>query len=117
MTFQISKGRGWCMEQRTLSPHPINRWFQRLTHDLFHDDRSCHRGRRICAHSTRVKPRIALSDTFVVLRSRKWDDGVTVGECKDGDLWSNEQLFDDDLVTCWGGEGRRRPSKSHAMRI
>jgi len=47
----------------------------------------------------------------VVLRCWKWDDGISVGERKDGDLWPNEQLLNDDLVTCRGG---RRPSKRHA---
>jgi hypothetical protein len=64
--------------QQTFSPHPINHWFQGLARDLLHDGRHRYWSRCICAHSTHVKTCIALSDTFVVLRSWKWDDGVAV---------------------------------------
>ena len=73
-------------QQRTFSPHPINRWSQCLVYDLLHDSRCCHWGRRICTHSTCIGPRITLPDTFVVLCCWKWHDRVSIGECKDRDL-------------------------------
>jgi hypothetical protein len=56
-----------------------------------------------------IGPCITTPDPFVILRCWKRDDGVSVGECKDGDLWFNEQLLDDSRV------GGRRSSKRHAM--
>ena len=82
----------------TFSSHPVNRWFQRFTHDPVHDGRDRHRRWGICTHSACIKPCIALADPFVILRCRQRNDGVSIGERKDGDLWSDEQLFDDDLV-------------------
>jgi hypothetical protein len=38
--------------------------------------------------------------SFVFPRCEKWDDGVSIGEYKDGDLCSNEQFLNDNLVAC-----------------
>jgi hypothetical protein len=35
---------------------------------------------------------------MILCRWKRYD-GVSVGERKDGNLWSNKQLLDDDLVT------------------
>jgi hypothetical protein len=84
----------------TFAAHASDRGQKGLLHDLLHDFRSGHRCWSINAHTAGVRSGVAIADPFVVLSSGERDDGVAVGEGKDGNLGTSKELFDDHLITC-----------------
>ncbi len=61
--------------------------------------------RGVRPHTARVRSGVAFSNALVVLCGRDLDGVRSIAECKEGELFTGEKLFQDDLLLCRSEEG------------
>lgn len=79
--------------------HTSNGGLEDVLADLLEKLRSSNRSRGVSTHATSVQTSISFSNSLVILRRRKVDDGVTVREGQDRELITLEEFLNDNLVT------------------